>query len=114
MTIHRATNLGGDYRDQSEINSYIKLYLLPDKKQKQQTKVIRVTKDPCFEEMFSFAGLPLSELGRHKLSFKVLNSQLIKKDELLGESAIFLSSLKPNEKEVFNLDLVTKRSKVRF
>lgn len=113
LWIHRASGLGGDRREDPEISSFVRMYLIPGKKQKQESSVIRGAKDPHYEETFTFNNIIPSELSAQKLRFKVYNSPSFSvKNELLGEGNIFLSTLKSDDKEVFHLDLLKKKSKV--
>lgn len=41
---------------------YVKLYLLPDKKKKFETKVHRKTLEPSFNETFTFKVTPVKEI----------------------------------------------------
>lgn len=49
---------------------YVKLYLLPEKKKKQETKVHRKTLNPIFNEQFSFK-IPYAEITSKTLVFAV-------------------------------------------
>lgn len=109
--IHKASGLGGDRRENPDVSSFAKLYIFPPKKQKQKTSVIRGTKDPEFEESFHFVNLQEDMLSGQKLIFKLYNASRVK-DELLGEANIFLGSINKEEKEVYHLDLLKKKSKV--
>lgn len=42
---------------------YVKLYLLPDKKKKFETKVHRKTLEPTFNETFTFKVLLITEIN---------------------------------------------------
>lgn len=98
--------------EESEMNTFVRLYLEPGKKQKQQTRVIRGNKEPVFEEMTKF-NVEKSEIGYHKVKLKVYNScKLSLKNELLGEANLFLSSLDTAMKETFSLDLLLRKSEV--
>lgn len=111
VLVHKASGLGGDRRENPDISAFVKLYLIPNKKQKQKSSVIRGTKDPEFEEHFSFTNLSVNELSGQKLKFKLYNSMVVR-DEFLGEAIIFLGSIDTKEKEVYHLDLLKKKSKV--
>lgn len=108
--VQQAMNLA-PRREESDVCTFVRLYLEPGKKQKQQTRVIRGTKEPVYEEMFKFINLEMSEFGHYKLKFKVYNSAILK-NELLGEATLFLSSLDTTMKETFSLDLLLRKSEV--
>ncbi|XP_074023934.1 LOW QUALITY PROTEIN: synaptotagmin-3-like [Numenius arquata] len=68
---------------------YVKIYLLPDRKKKFQTKVHRKTLNPVFDETFSF-GVPLAELPLRRLHFSVydfdrLTSTVSPRHDLIGQ-----------------------------
>ena len=111
--VHYATGLIGERKEHCDICSYIRLYLVYDKEQRQKTTVAIVETDPIFEEEFVFDQLDKEELEKYKLTFKIYNSIFSQKDELLGDANIFLSSLKKDVKETFTLDILKKKSKVR-
>ena len=113
ILIHKASGLGGDRKENPDISSFVKLFLIPNKKQKQKSSVIRGTKDPEFKEKFTFTNLPVDELSGQKLKLRLYNSMLVK-DEFLGEANIFLGSINKEEKEVYHLHLLKKKSKVIF
>ncbi|XP_074710812.1 LOW QUALITY PROTEIN: synaptotagmin-3 [Strix uralensis] len=63
---------------------YVKIYLLPDRKKKFQTKVHRKTLNPVFEETFSF-GVPFGELPARRLHFSVYDFDRFSRHELIGQ-----------------------------
>lgn len=63
---------------------YVKIYLLPDRKKKFQTKVHRKTLNPVFNETFSF-GVPLAELPGRKLHFSVYDFDRFSRHDLIGQ-----------------------------
>jgi len=117
--IHNATGLGGERKEDPELYSYVRelcsyvrVYLMHDKQQRQETTGARAATDPVFEEEFVFEEVHNDELGKYKLRFKMYNSIFSQKDELLGDANIFLSSLKRDQRETFTLDILKKKSKV--
>lgn len=52
---------------------YVKLYLLPDKKKKFETKVHRKTLEPSFNETFTFKVTQIKEILVYILSFYPFN-----------------------------------------
>ncbi|XP_014817526.1 PREDICTED: synaptotagmin-3-like, partial [Calidris pugnax] len=63
---------------------YVKIYLLPDRKKKFQTKVHRKTLNPVFDETFSF-GVPLAELPLRRLHFSVYDFDRFSRHDLIGQ-----------------------------
>ncbi|XP_040450099.1 LOW QUALITY PROTEIN: synaptotagmin-3 [Falco naumanni] len=63
---------------------YVKIYLLPDRKRKFQTKVHRKTLNPVFDETFSF-GVPFAELPARRLHFGVYDFDRFSRHELIGQ-----------------------------
>ncbi|KAK1329912.1 hypothetical protein QTO34_010095 [Cnephaeus nilssonii] len=63
---------------------YVKIYLLPDRKRKFQTKVHRKTLNPVFNETFQFA-VPLAELAQRKLHFSVYDFDRFSRHDLIGQ-----------------------------
>ncbi|ELK18494.1 Synaptotagmin-3 [Pteropus alecto] len=63
---------------------YVKIYLLPDRKKKFQTKVHRKTLNPVFNETFQFS-VPLAELAQRKLHFSVYDFDRFSRHDLIGQ-----------------------------
>ncbi|KAJ0058261.1 hypothetical protein NL108_012403, partial [Boleophthalmus pectinirostris] len=66
---------------------YVKIYLLPDRKKKYQTKVHRKTLNPVFNETFQF-GVPLDELHSRKLHFSVYDFDRFSRHDLIGQVVV--------------------------
>ncbi|KAJ8399919.1 hypothetical protein AAFF_G00406490 [Aldrovandia affinis] len=66
---------------------YVKIYLLPDRKKKFQTKVHRKTLNPIFNETFQF-GVPLAELHSRKLHFSVYDFDRFSRHDLIGQVVV--------------------------
>ncbi|CAB1323134.1 unnamed protein product, partial [Coregonus sp. 'balchen'] len=71
---------------------YVKLYLLPDKKRKFETKVHRKTLNPTFNETFTFK-VPYSELGGRTLVITVYDFDRFSKHDAIGALRVPMSSL---------------------
>jgi len=67
---------------------YIKVYLMPDKKRKFETKVHRKTLNPFFNESFSFKQVPYSETFDKTLVFAVFDYDRFSKHDQIGEVKI--------------------------
>ncbi|XKL66882.1 hypothetical protein PGB90_010302 [Kerria lacca] len=64
---------------------YVKVYLLPDKKKKFETKVHRKTLNPVFNETFVFKGVPYSEAMNKTLVFAIFDFDRFSKHDQIGE-----------------------------
>ncbi|KAG1961618.1 synaptotagmin-6 [Pimephales promelas] len=63
---------------------YVKIYLLPDRKQKFQTRVHRKTLNPTFDESFQFP-VPYDELSARKLHLSVFDFDRFSRHDMIGE-----------------------------
>ncbi|XP_064174713.1 synaptotagmin-1-like [Anguilla rostrata] len=63
---------------------YVKVYLLPDKKKKFETKVHRKTLNPTFNEQFTFK-VPYTELGGKTLVMTVYDFDRFSKHDAIGD-----------------------------
>merc|ERR1719195_2068860 len=64
---------------------YIKIYLMPDKKRKFETKAHRKTLNPFFNETFAFKNVPYSETFDKTLCFSVFDYDRFSKHDQIGE-----------------------------
>ncbi|XP_005802095.1 synaptotagmin-1-like [Xiphophorus maculatus] len=71
---------------------YVKLYLLPDKKKKFETKVHRKTLEPNFNETFTFK-VPYTDLGGKTLVMTVYDFDRFSKHDAIGAIKIPMSSI---------------------
>ncbi|XP_058873892.1 synaptotagmin-1-like [Acipenser ruthenus] len=69
---------------------YVKVYLLPDKKKKFETKVHRKTLSPSFNESFKFK-IPYAELGGKTLVMSVYDFDRFSKHDAIGEVKVPMS-----------------------
>jgi len=69
---------------------YIKVYLMPDKKRKFETKVHRKTLNPFFNETFAFKNVPYSETFDKTLVFAVFDYDRFSKHDQIGEVKVGL------------------------
>ena len=111
VMVIRAFDLGRR-KEHNELNPFLRLYLLPGKRQKQHTRVKRRTKEPYFNEKRFFYDLAQEDLTSNRLKLKAYSREAIAKNELLGEAEIALSSLSQTEKESFNVDLFIIKDEV--
>ncbi|KAK2581887.1 hypothetical protein KPH14_002348 [Odynerus spinipes] len=64
---------------------YVKVYLLPDKKKKFETKVHRKTLSPVFDETFTFKNVPYAEAMNKTLVFAIFDFDRFSKHDQIGE-----------------------------
>lgn len=86
VKIHKAVNLPAkDFSGTSD--PYVKIYLLPDRKTKHQTKVHRKTLNPVFDEVFLFT-VPYNDLNTRKLHFSVYDFDRFSRHDLIGQVVV--------------------------
>ncbi|XP_076975670.1 C2 calcium-dependent domain-containing protein 4C [Tamandua tetradactyla] len=81
--------------DARSINCCVGLCLVPGKLQKQRSTVIKHSRRPVFNEDFFFVGLAPASARKLALRIKVVNKGSLKRDTLLGEKELPLTSLVP-------------------
>lgn len=72
---------------------YVKVYLLPDKKKKFETKVHRKTLNPVFNETFVFKNVPFAEVGSKTLVFAIYDFDRFSKHDQIGQVQVPLNSV---------------------
>ncbi|KAL3865368.1 hypothetical protein ACJMK2_042760 [Sinanodonta woodiana] len=108
----RAENLGGENKTDLNTNSFAKLYLMPEKVQKQNGSVVKHTKNPNFNQEFYFQQLTLDELHNMVLRIKLFNkSHNLKMAEFIGEVTIPLESYDLLQENRIWKDLETKEDR---
>ncbi|XP_051886038.1 synaptotagmin-10 isoform X2 [Pristis pectinata] len=70
--------------DSGTSDPYVKIYLLPDRKKKFQTRVHRKTLNPIFNETFQFP-VSFDHLNSRKLHFSVFDFDRFSRHDLVGE-----------------------------
>lgn len=82
--------------DLKGVNCCVVLYLNPGKVHRQRSTIIKNSRNPVFNEDFFFDGLVSGTVKKMSLKLKVLNKgSSLKRDTLLGEKEIPLTSLLP-------------------
>uniref|UniRef100_A0A914ZG97 C2 domain-containing protein n=1 Tax=Parascaris univalens TaxID=6257 RepID=A0A914ZG97_PARUN len=71
---------------------YVKLYLLPEKKKKVETKVHRKTLNPVFNETFIFK-VPFNEISNKTLVFAIYDFDRFSKHDQIGQVLIPLGKI---------------------
>uniref|UniRef100_A0A1I8JPA4 Synaptotagmin-11 n=1 Tax=Macrostomum lignano TaxID=282301 RepID=A0A1I8JPA4_9PLAT len=76
---------------------YVKLQLLPEKRHKVKTRVLRRTCSPVYEETFSFYGVKPGQMRATSLHFVVLSFDRFSRDEIIGEVLFPLGDMDPQD-----------------
>ncbi|XP_063052011.1 synaptotagmin-1b [Engraulis encrasicolus] len=76
---------------------YVKLYLLPDKKKKFETKIHRKTLNPTFNENFTFK-VPYAELGGKTLVMTMYDFDRFSKHDAIGDIRIPMNKVDFSQK----------------
>jgi hypothetical protein len=109
VTILRVADLPPRDPSVGGCDPYIKLQLLPEKKHKCKTRVLRKTLDPIYDETFTFYGIKHSQLNGTTLHFVVLSFDRFSRDEIIGEVIYPLAGVDINHKEVSLCHEITPR-----
>ncbi|XP_076843558.1 synaptotagmin-4 isoform X1 [Brachyhypopomus gauderio] len=112
FVVHIKEAHGLSATDEQSLTSdpYIKLTLLPEKKHKVKTRVLRKTLDPAFDETFSFYGIPYARVSQLALHFMVLSFDRFSRDEVIGETLVPLADVDLSEGRVFMSRDIIKRN----
>ncbi|XP_004871209.1 synaptotagmin-11 isoform X2 [Heterocephalus glaber] len=87
--------------DQTQASDpYIKMTILPDKRHRVKTRVLRKTLDPVFDETFTFYGIPYSQLQDLVLHFLILSFDRFSRDDVIGEVMVPLAGVDPSTGKV--------------
>ncbi|XP_075210861.1 synaptotagmin 4 [Lycorma delicatula] len=84
---------------------YIKLQLLPEKRHKVKTRVLRKTCNPVYDEDFTFYGINTNQLQCTTLHFVVLSFDCYSRDDIIGEVFCSLGSVDLSQAENQELTL---------
>lgn len=91
VTVIQAEDLPGlDMSGTSD--PYVKVYLLPDKKKKYETKVHRKTLNPVFNETFNFK-VPYAEITSKTLVFAIFDFDRFSKHDQIGEVKVPMNTV---------------------
>ncbi|NXQ99434.1 SYT2 protein, partial [Sagittarius serpentarius] len=71
---------------------YVKVFLLPDKKKKYETKVQKKTLNPAFNETFTFK-VPYQELGGKTLVMAIYDFDRFSKHDIIGEVKVPMNTV---------------------
>ncbi|XP_014226767.1 synaptotagmin-4 [Trichogramma pretiosum] len=84
---------GGNHSGGASSDPYVKLQLLPDKQHRTKTRVLRNTRDPVYDEDFTFFGISLAQLQKISLHFVVMSFDRYSRDDVIGEVVCALSQV---------------------
>ena len=113
VTILQAAELPPREPSVGGCDPYIKLQLLPEKKHKCKTRVLRKTLNPVYDETFTFYGISFNQLQSITLHFVVLSFDRFSRDEIIGEVIYPLNGVDLSQKEVsVSKDITPRHLKV--
>lgn len=84
---------------------YVRVCLLPDKKNKLETKVKHKTLNPRWNETFHFEGYPLYKLQKSVLHFHIFDYDRFTRDDSIGEVYFPLHQVDLTQKPSFSLNV---------
>uniref|UniRef100_X1ZCG3 C2 domain-containing protein n=2 Tax=Capitella teleta TaxID=283909 RepID=X1ZCG3_CAPTE len=93
VTIVRAADLPAKDTSVGSSDPYVKLQLLPEKRHKVKTRVLRKTLNPVYDEIFTFYGIDYNQLQGLTLHFVALSFDRFSRDDIIGEVLYPLSGL---------------------
>ncbi|XP_060614430.2 synaptotagmin-11 isoform X1 [Anolis sagrei] len=110
VTIQEAHGLPVMDEQNQGSDPYIKMTILPDKRHRVKTRVLRKTLDPVFDETFTFYGIPYSQLQDLVLHFLVLSFDRFSRDDVIGEVMVPLAGVDPSTGKVHLTREIIKRN----
>ncbi|XP_043936092.1 synaptotagmin-11 isoform X2 [Protopterus annectens] len=110
VTIQEASGLPVMDEHTHSSDPYIKMTILPDKKHRVKTRVLRKTLDPVFDETFTFYGIPYSQLQDLVLHFLILSFDRFSRDDVIGEVMVPLAGVDPSTGKVQLTRDIVKRN----
>ena len=115
VTISRACDLPAKDPNVGSSDPYVKLQLLPEKRHKVKTRVLRKTLNPVYDEIFTFYGLSYNQLPGITLHFVMLSFDRFSRDDIIGEVIYPLSGVDLSEQEVsISKEIAPRHMKVRL
>lgn len=110
VTIVGARGLPAMDEQAGSSDPYVKMTILPEKKHRVKTRVLRKTLDPLFDETFTFYGVAYSSLPELMLHFLVLSFDRFARDDVIGEAVVPLKGVDPSTGRVHLSQQITKRN----
>ncbi|XP_057245402.1 synaptotagmin-11, partial [Malurus melanocephalus] len=108
--IQRARGLPAMDENSQSSDPYVKMTILPDKRHRVKTRVLRKTLEPLFDETFTFYGIPYSHLQDLALHFLVLSFDRFSRDDVIGEVVVPLLGVDPSTGKVHITRDIVKRN----
>ncbi|KAL0128010.1 hypothetical protein PUN28_003331 [Cardiocondyla obscurior] len=108
VTVVKCKGLPARGQQNATCDPYVKLQLLPDKQHHVKTRVLRNTRDPVYDEDFTFFGISQSQLQKISLHFIVLSFDRYSRDDIIGELTCALSSV-PGLEDADNQEISLSR-----
>ncbi|XP_001599930.1 synaptotagmin-4 [Nasonia vitripennis] len=93
VTVVKCKALPARGQHNASSDPYVKLQLLPDKQHRTKTRVLRNTRDPVYDEDFTFFGISHAQLQKISLHFVVMSFDRYSRDDVIGEVVCALSSV---------------------
>lgn len=109
VTIVGAQGLPAVDEQAGSSDPYVKMTILPEKKHRVKTRVLRKTLEPVFDETFTFYGVAYSTLPDLTLHFLVLSFDRFARDDVIGEAAVPLAGVDPSTGRVHITQQISKR-----
>ncbi|KAB5586912.1 hypothetical protein PHYPO_G00006980 [Pangasianodon hypophthalmus] len=110
VTVLEARGLRAVDSQAGSADPYIKMTILPEKKHRVKTRVLRKTLEPAFDETFTFYGVPYSSLSELTLHFLVLSFDRFARDDVIGEALVPLAGVELSTGKVQITQPISKRS----
>ncbi|XP_028837628.1 synaptotagmin-11b [Denticeps clupeoides] len=110
VTILEARGLPAMDERAGSSDPYVKMTILPEKKHRVKTRVLRKTLEPVFDETFTFYAVPYSSLPELTLHFLVLSFDRFSRDDVIGEVVVPLAGVDPSTGKVLITQQICKRS----
>ncbi|VDK86394.1 unnamed protein product [Onchocerca ochengi] len=87
------------------LEPYVKLQLLPEKQHRVKTRLVRASRNPQYDEVFSMYGMDRLQLATTSLHFAVIAFDRYSRDTLLGEAVYPLKDADLLNNEMTTVDL---------
>ncbi len=114
VTIIKASDLPVKDPNTESSDPYVKLQLLPDKRHKVKTRVLRKTLNPVYDEIFTFYGINYNQLSGMTLHFVALSFDRFSRDDIIGEVVYPLSGIEFGDEEIsLSKEIMPRHIKVR-
>lgn len=72
---------------------YVKVFLMPEKKKKFETKVHRKTLSPVYNETFVFKEIEYADIGEKTICFQIFDFDRFSKHDQIGQLDVPLNSI---------------------